>query len=538
MKEDSSKKGFAILSIAGVLSKILSLLYVPILTAIITEQGYGIYMQFYEIFTFVYVILNVGMQTAIAKYISELSAVGNHKSALRLFKITRNLLLILGIILTVLMVIMSKTMAELVSKPNAFYGYIALAPALAVTSILTAYRGLFQGKNMMSAIAVSQVLEQIINIITSVVFAYILMKESLILGCVGGTIGTTLGAIISVFYLTNVYRKSNISTELIKKHDENVEVTSNKNIIKTLFAYSFPITLSTGAQNLGAVIDMLTITKRLGAAGLTVSEADTKYGILSIYKSLIYVPMIIMVALAATIITSISKAIMIKDDSMIKENVNFAIKIVFIICIPAAIILTILSKETLIVFKGSSKGFELLLYGSFVLVFMAIVQVQASILQGGRDFYFVVKTMILGIVLKILSNYTFVAIPEININGAIIGGFLCFSIPMYLNHNRIIKRFRIRCSLIANSYAAIISGVVMGIVTLGSKIVFFNLATELHLTSRFLMIIPLSFVMVISGCTYLLMVIICGGIKKGEIEGISPKLYKIIPNPLRKIIRQ
>ena len=74
MGEQSSKNGFLMLTIAGILSKLLSVLYMPFLNSIIGMEGVGTYQQVYEVFTFVYALTGTGIQTAIAKYISELSA--------------------------------------------------------------------------------------------------------------------------------------------------------------------------------------------------------------------------------------------------------------------------------------------------------------------------------------------------------------------------------------------------------------------------------------------------------------------------------
>lgn len=67
MKEQSITKGFAILSIASIVAKLLSLIYVPFLTRIVGSVGMGIYGKTYDIFVFVYALTNVGLQTAIIK---------------------------------------------------------------------------------------------------------------------------------------------------------------------------------------------------------------------------------------------------------------------------------------------------------------------------------------------------------------------------------------------------------------------------------------------------------------------------------------
>ena len=68
MKKQSVTKGFAILSIAGMLAKVFSLIYIPALINILTDQGYGIYMAAYQIFTFIFILTNSGIPVAISLY--------------------------------------------------------------------------------------------------------------------------------------------------------------------------------------------------------------------------------------------------------------------------------------------------------------------------------------------------------------------------------------------------------------------------------------------------------------------------------------
>ena len=52
MEEKSSNRGFLILSVAGILTKIISVFYIPMLQRIIGLSGYGIYQNCYEVFLF------------------------------------------------------------------------------------------------------------------------------------------------------------------------------------------------------------------------------------------------------------------------------------------------------------------------------------------------------------------------------------------------------------------------------------------------------------------------------------------------------
>lgn len=530
----STTRGFAILSIAGILSKLLSLLYVPMLQSIIGIEGYGIYAKTYEIFVFFYALTNLGMQTAIAKYVSELTTLGQHKDAVRTFKIARTLLLIVGTIITVILMVSADYVSIKSKNPNIVYGLMTLAPAVAITSVLCAYRGYFQGKNLMTPLAISTVLEQFFNVFVSLICAAFLIKYGVNLGSAGGTIGTSVGALLAVYFLIYVYYKKRLDREAYKI-DKSKKRTRNSVIIKKLIMYGFPITLSAGLQNLGALIDMFIVNARLLSAGFNHKEADILYGVLGFYKNLLYVPLIIITALATAILPIITKSYVLKDRKGIKDNLIFTIRISFTVAIPAALALSMLSKEVYTVLFNTIEGNELMLYGSIVVVFMAMVQIQSTVLQSINKFYFLLVSLSIGIILKIISNYILVGMYKINIYGAVLGGILCFLIPMLINHKKICSVLKIRISLIKLSLKPIISSLCMGLVLYGTKYIF-NLL-DFGGMRRFQEVIPLTVLIILGGITYLYVMIYLGGIRKREINALSPRLLRMLPKFMKKRLR-
>ena len=72
---------------------------------------------------------------------------------------------------------------------------------------------------------------------------------------------------------------------------------------------------------------------------------------------------------------------------------------------------------------NTTAGYQLLKYGSVVLIFMSISAIQNIILQGINKVYLVLSTALLGIVIKFIINYFLVSIKDINILGAIFASF-------------------------------------------------------------------------------------------------------------------
>jgi len=529
--QSSSNRGFLILSIAGLLTKVISVFYIPLLQRIIGLDGYGIYQNCYEVFLFVYAVTNLGTQPAIAKVVAELTAVGKSNDAVRTLKIARTLLALVGAILTIFLMLFAFPIGRAIGNPAASYGILMLAPSIFVTSILSSYRGYFQGKNSMTAIAISQVLEQVINIIISLTCAFFLVKISIEYGSAGGTVGTSIGAFVACLYMVYIYGKKKFEEDSIEAQGTNKRIRT-KHIIKKLIKYGLPITLCSGLQNFGSLVDMVNVNSRLAVAGFNLQESQVLYGVLGRYKTLLSVPLIIVTALGTTVLPAVAAAMALKDKKEIKRKATFAFRLTFIITIPASVGLSALGKEVFELLYGTDQGFNLMVMGSVVLVLMAIVQIQTVILQSMNKLYFVLGTFSIGIVAKIIANFILVGIPEINILGVVVGNFLWFAIPMLLNQRALKKALRTKIPLFRNSIKPLIaSGVMAGVIYIMKQ----PTAVIMQITNGTAMLrgITTLLIIAVAGFVYLYLIILLGGIKKSDIDSISPRIFNLLPRFLR-----
>ncbi|ERI90137.1 polysaccharide biosynthesis protein [Clostridiales bacterium oral taxon 876 str. F0540] len=538
MKTQSTTKGFAILSAAGMIGKLLSLLYVPLLHKYIGEDGYGVYYATYTVFTFIYIITNTGLSSAISKIVSELIALKNYKDAVKAFKMARLLLLILGTLMSIIMLVLATTMAKLTHFPTAYLAIQALAPAVLLTSIASAYRGYFQGRGNMTATAVSQILEQLINVVLSLIFAALWSKYGVVYACAGATVGTTVGALVSVGYLMYYYRKNKgFNIEKLLQEESVVTRYSNEQLLKKLLNYAVPLTISWGLQNAGNVIDAGNTKGRLLKAGFSDVQANVKYDYLAKYQVLINVPITIISALCAAVLPLISGAAALKERDEIKKGIDYAYKTCLLIAVPSAVGLAVLSQPIFnTIFARYSSGAVLMKYGSVVLVFMALVQIQVTILQSIGKLYISTLYIVVGIGAKIALNYVLIAKPSINILGAVFGSIVGFLIPLLLN-NYIIKRsLKIKYNLIALAVKPIIASALMGVTC---YLVQFDIDYVLGFIHKGYFTTMLSTVTAIAAgiFTYLYGLILIGGITSKELQAVPVRIRRLIPKTLLKRIR-
>jgi len=528
--KQSTTKGFAILSTAGMIVKVMSLLYIPFLRRIITDEGYGVYAAAYSVYVFVFVITNSGIPVAISKLISELTAVKNYKDAIKSFKIARTMLLCLGIVMSILTLLLAKPLAKAVHYDEAYLSILALAPSILFTSIASAYRGYFQGWGNMTPTAVSQVIEQLINTIFTLVCAHILIKYGLEAGCAGGTIGTSLGAFCSAIYLVVFYERHKKIKVIKETKIVHMKRHSAKYLAKKIIHYGIPITLSIGMAYAGNLVDTANTKARLLAGGIPWTNANILNGYLFKYQQLLNVPISIISSLAVAILPAIAGAAAVNDRISVREKVRYAFRLCFLIAIPSAMGLAILSGP-IFSMLGFGKGSFLMQYGSIVLVLMGVMQIQTTILQSIGKLYTATIYSFIGIVFKILTNYFLIAIPSVNILGAIVGSIVGYLIPIILNHMVLKKALRVKFSLLEQAIKPIIAAIFMGIAVWGTYSVievFLSVIAKGYIMNSILTIISI----IIGMYVYMFALILTGGLGKEDFRYIPSKVMRFIPNAL------
>lgn len=467
--KQTTTKGFAILSIAGIINKFLALAYFPIQTMIVGNYGNGIISAGYKIYIFIFALSNAGVPVAISKLISERTALGDYKGAQKILRIAGLMLISLGVFFCSVMLVGAGWISKQIEQPNAKLMLLALAPTLLFTSISAIFRGYYQGRQNMIPSALSQVIEQALNSVLTVVFAALLIKYGIKIAAAGTTIGTSVGALGAALFLVFIYKKNKRQriNEIKGSNFIGPKVT-NTEVIKQILAYALPAILGLVAINASEIIDLKFGVSRMIVGGISSSHATELYGILTNqYQRILNLPLAITASLPAALIPAIAYASASKDMSLLYRKISESFKVVLIITIPSAVGLSILAKPiiTLVFFSTKlNQGSDLMQIGSWVMVFIAIIYVQTATLIGVGKAYIPPANMLIGMIFKLISNYFLISIPSINVKGAVIGSTLGFAITCVLNQIAIRKSTGLSVKYAAISYRPIIASVIMGLV--------------------------------------------------------------------------
>lgn len=432
-KGKSATKGFAMLTVAGIINKILSVLYVPILLQIITDLGYGIYSAGYRIYAFIYILTNSGFPIGISKLQAELIAHENYRDARRSFKLIRLIMTSYGLIMALVTAIFAGQITHAIQYDSSYYVILALSPTMLFSAMSSTYRGFFNGSSDMKPTAMSQVIEQLLNVILSLGFALVLKPYGLVWACAGATVGTTIGSLGSVLYLRSKYKHAKV--RLNRRTPADVKRLEGKVLVSMFLSYAIPIAINSIVVFGGDLIDLLNTKSRLIAAGFTSEQAYIKFGVLTKYTSLLNVPLAITTALYVAMMPSFSASVALKDYRRLRAHINNAFRMSLFISIPAAAGLSVLSKPIFMMLFSQRyiEGWQLMAAGSIVVILYSVIQIQAGVLQSINKTKYSTYSMLAGIGVKVFLNYFLIAMPALNVMGAVIGTIASFIVALWMN---------------------------------------------------------------------------------------------------------
>lgn len=540
MKKQSTSKSFAILGTASIVVKVLAIIYLPFQTMILSDTGNGIVAKGYNIFTFLFSLSNAGLPNAISKLVAEQTAHGNFKAANKILRCAYMVLLIMGVVVALFMAIGAKAIAGWIDQPDAYLMLLTLSPTLIFTSVSCALRGYFQGRQNMVPVAFSQVLEQILNSVLTVVFAWLLIKYGTAAGAAGTTIGTIVGALGAAAFLCYVFfilSGKHIRHE-VRNTSPDLPQPKTSDVYREIMKYSFPAIINTVATCAVGLIDTFNCTRRLEAirvAGKAVynsSQATSLFGIYSYqYQRLFTLAIAFSTALVTSMIPAISEAIALKDHKLIKHRISESYKAIYLITIPSIAGISFLAQPLItLVFVHHNSGADLVVFGTWTAIFMTIQYVQSGILIGAGKPMAPSVNLIIGMAVKIVLNYILIAIPAINIKGAIIGTAVGWVIAMILNQISINKRFRFRIYFIRMMIKPAFASLIMGVVCmLFYKGVYFvlHLFIRQYVAASDITVIMSS---ALGAAIYFGVMILIGGATKKDIKRLpmGGKIYSIV----------
>lgn len=444
-----------ILAAAGIITKVIGAIYrIPMLN-IMGLQGQGYYDIAFQVYTIALMISSYSLPLAVSKLVSARIAVGEKKNAHRILKAA---LIFAGAVGSIIMLgiffgadfIATHLMGASVSS----YALRVLAPGLLIVAIMGVLRGYFQGLGTMIPTAISQILEQIVNAVVSIVGAAMLMEYgktmaerdgNTLLGpaysAAGGTLGTVAGALIGLIFLVVCYYAYNGSMKRQIQRDPGRNLYGYKVIYKMLLLTIAPVVLSSAIYNIGNVLGSAMFNNIMSAQGHLESECVEQLGKIGQYYTLVNVPLAVANALGASMIPGLVRAYECKDKKLLFNRIYMAVRYTMLIAIPSAFGFFFIGKPILDFIwpsvENSVQG-VMLKMGAVSLIFYSLSTITNAVLQGMNHMMKPVKNATVTLVIQTASLFVMLAVFKWGIFSVLISKII-FSLCMCIFNSRDIR---------------------------------------------------------------------------------------------------
>ena len=521
MPRESFLAGAVVLTVAAFITKVLGAVYRIPLYPIIGDQGFGLFQMAYPIYGMVLVLSTSGINVAISKLVAERLAKGDARGASEAFKSSLFLLGSSGLVFSILLFAGARFIAESVTRDaRATLCIAAISPAVLFVSVMSAYRGLFQGIRRMTPSAVSQIIEQFVRVVTMLVLAVVLIPRGVEYAAAGATFGAVTGAVGGLIYLLWVYRRDDVP-RLLGYSQSRISIPTMAAVLRI----AIPVSMASGVLGLVQIVDMGIVPWRLQAMGLATRVATAQYGEMSgAALPLVNMPTILTAALQVSLVPAIAADIALRDSSHMVSRIRTSLRLTFQVMLPAAVGLFILADPISRLLFGDPDIAISLSALAACTVFMGLQQTTSGILQGMGQLRLPVKNLLWGVFWKLLLTTWLTG--TIGIKGACYGTVAAFLVAGMLNLWSLMQRFGGILDVKEAILLPAISCVAMVLVVKGV----YGLVLEASGHSSLATVAAILF----GAVGYLLALAVGGGLRKEDVEMV-PKVGPTIARYMRKI---
>jgi len=434
-KEQNYMHGAVILTAGVVIMKVLGALYKIPIANIIGDDGYSMFLAAYNVYFVFFTLATSGLPIALSRLISEAKAEKRFNQAKRTFSVAWATFFGIGLVCTLIMFFFADFMAtDILHNPEAAPSIRAMAPALLLVCLLSAYRGYCQGYGNMIPTTVGQVLEVLAKVAVGLLLAWIFVKTGMgkPAASAGAISGVTAGSLAALVYMW-VYKRRNYVDEVMAEPDVP---ESHGEILSHFMRIGIPIALGSCIMSLLNLVDSSLCMGRLqSAAGFSLDEAQVLYGVYGKAQTLFNLPAAFITPLTISVVPAIASAIARGEDDNATKISEDSMRISACLAMPMGVGIAVLCRPIMSVMypDSHSSGAGLLCIMGVASFFVCIVLMENAVLQASGKEKYTMYSMVAGSLVKIAVNWVLVANPGINIYGAPIGTLVGYMVMCAMN---------------------------------------------------------------------------------------------------------
>lgn len=430
-------KGTLILTVSSIVVKVIGSLNWIILSRVLGGEGIGLYQMGFPIYLMAITLSSAGIPVAISIITAEKLAQKDFLGAKRVFNVSLRLLFVTGLVFASALFFGAHWLIDnhWIRDSRAYYSIIALAPAVFFVTFLASFRGYLQGWQIMTPTAASEIVEQLMRVVTMIVFANMFMPHGLAYAAGGASMGAGVGAFCALLVLMWFYGrlKQKLKADL-QQQNPLATRESARAIISRLLRLALPVSMSSLMLPVVANLDLLIVPQRLEAAGFHISQATEFFGYLTgMAVPLINLATIFTAAMTISLVPAISESRALNDVFGIRAKTRTAFRVALIITCPCFVGMYFLAEKIAALIYNAPSAADAIQTMSVGILLLGLHQISTGILQGLGRTSIPVINMILAAAVKVFLSWTLTAIPTLGIKGAAMATVVDFGLAAVLN---------------------------------------------------------------------------------------------------------
>lgn len=419
-------QGALILTIAALLSKILSAVYRVPFQNIVGDVGFYIYQQVYPFYGVAILLSTSGFPIMISKLIHDRSIGQSRNYTTKVLQVSMLFLVMTCFLCFLVLFGGSVQIAKWMGDEKLSILIQIISFSFLMIPLVSIMRGYFQSQHIMQPSAISQVVEQLIRVVTILLLSYLFVSSGydLYVAGAGAVFGSLLGSVAALFILLVFLQKRRVKWKSLLFEDVSKEEIFL--ILKRLVKYSVTICFTSLLIVFMQMVDSFHLYRILLENNWSEYDAKVLKGVYDRGQPLLQLGTIVATSIALSLVPAIAKG-----EGDVQKQILISYKVCLALSVAAtAGMISIIEPLNTMLFSNNS-GTNVLAVYCLSILFCSVAITTGAILQGLDKAEIPAITVLLGLGIKWLLNEYL--IPHYDTMGAAIATVLAYAFIAFLN---------------------------------------------------------------------------------------------------------
>lgn len=427
MSKNNILQGAFILTASSILIRLLGFIYRILLSRSLGPEGMGVLQLAMPVLFTSLALISAGIPLAVSRLVAQRMVVQDLYGVRRILYTALALVISSSMLICIVLILNVNWISySILKEPRVRGALLALYPAIIMMSISSVFKGYFYGVKNFYPPAISEIIEEVITIALALYLLRIVGHLDIALQVTAVALAIVIGELSSLLYLNYSYHRS------MKNRYRSSKNSSYPFPFVDIIKISGPVTLIRLISSISTSLGSILIPQRLIKSGTTHSQAMSYLGILNgMVLPLLFIPFTFVGSLAVVMIPNLSEDLALNNRDRIRSKISKAILVTVVASLPFGAIMTALAHPIGILLYNQEEVGPMLELMAYLSSITALSHTLSAILNGlGKQNKSAIYAF-LGEVIDMICIFYLVALPNLRINGYIIG-FLLSSLTVLL----------------------------------------------------------------------------------------------------------